>query len=513
MSEAATLTGPDLERGIALDQLPEGEPLLGHAHGEAVMMVREGSQVFAAGASCTHYGGPLAEGLVADGTVRCPLHHACFDLRTGESIDAPGLSPIACFDVVREGELVKIGKKRDRHRPSAASPSAPSSVVLVGAGPAATACAEALRSEGYAGPITIVGAEMPGPLDRPNLSKDYLAGAAPEEWTVLRTASALREEGIELIPNDPVRAIETAPRIVRLTSGRTIEWGALVLATGADAVRLPIPGANLPHVHVLRTLADARSIIEDLERAKNAVVIGSSFIGLEAAASLRKRGLAVTVAGPDAVPLARVLGDEVGRFVRDVHEANGVAFRLEVRPTSITESEVTLSDGSTLRADLVVMGVGVRPRTDLAEATGLRVENGIVVDDALRTSAQDIYAAGDVARFPYGGELVRIEHFVVAERHGQAIARTLMGRKPSAPSTPFFWSQHHDVTLTYVGHAERFDPPQVHGSLSQRDATVVYRDRGRVRAVLTVGRDRASLRFDRAIQIGDQAALEALAAE
>ena len=509
MGEGGALTGADLERGVAFSDLREGEPLLGHAHGEAVMLVREGAQVRATGASCTHYGGPLAEGLVAGRTVRCPWHHACFDLSTGESLGAPGLSAIPCFDVVREGGLVKVGKKRDPYRRTPASPG-PSSVVLVGAGPASTACAEALRAEGYSGSITMVGAEISGPVDRPNLSKDYLAGSAPEEWTILRTAAALGEQGIELVANDPVRTIEVGPRRVHLTSGRTMAWGALVLATGAEPNRPSIPGATLGHVHVLRTLADATAIIDALGRVKQAVVIGASFIGLEAAASLRKRGLEVAVVGHDAVPLGRILGDEVGRFVRRIHEANGVAFHMEKKPLSISESAVTLSDGTSLPADLVILGVGVRPRTALADAAGLKVDNGIVVDEHLRTSAPDVYAAGDVARFPYDGALVRVEHFVVAERHGQAIARTLMGR-PGHQSVPFFWSQHHDVTLNYVGHAEHFDTPEVLGDLDKRDATVLYRDKGRVRAVLTVGRDRASLLFERALETGDVRAVAALA--
>ncbi len=509
MGEGAALTGADLERGVAVSDLREGEPLLGHAHGEAVMLVREGEQVFATGASCTHYGGPLAEGLVAGRTVRCPWHHACFDLSTGESVAAPGLSAIPCFDVVREGALVKVGKKRDPHKRTPPS-TGPSSVVLVGGGPASTACAETLRAEGYAGPITIVGAEASSPVDRPNLSKDYLAGSAPEEWTILRTGDALREQGIELVVGDPVRGVEVGPRVVQLTSGRSIPWGALVLATGAEPNRLPVPGATLGHVHVLRTLADAKGIIDALGHVKRAVVIGSSFIGLEAAASLRKRGLDVAVVGHEAVPLARVLGDQVGRFVRRVHEANGVAFHMEKKVVAISESAVSLSDGTSLPAELVILGVGVRPRTALAEAAGLKVADGIVVDEHLRTSAPDVYAAGDVARFPYDGALVRIEHFVVAERHGQAIARTLVGR-PGHHAVPFFWSQHHDVTLNYVGHAEQFDTPEVRGDLDKRDATVLYREKGRVRAVLTVGRDRASLLFDRALETGDLDAVAALA--
>jgi len=509
MSEPTTLTGPDLRRGVTADQLSEAQPLLGHADGEAIMLVREGGRIYATGATCTHYGGPLAEGLIADGTVRCPWHHGCFDLETGDSVRAPALAPIACFEVLREGSLVRVGKKHERHIRTPALPG-PASVAIVGAGPAGTACAETLRTEGYRGPITLVGAELPGPVDRPNLSKDYLAGTAPEEWIPLRTAEALREQDIELIANDPATALALSAHKVQLASGRAIEWGALVLATGAEAVRLPIEGSTLPHVHLLRTLADARGIIGQIGTAKRAVIVGSSFIGLEAGASLRKRGLEVTVVGPDSVPLERILGRDVGSFVQHVHEDNGVVFRLGRKPTSITPAEVTLSDGSSVLADLVVMGVGVRPRTALAEAAGLRVQDGIVVDDELRTSVSNVYAAGDVARYPYQGVLVRIEHFALAERHGQEVARTIMGRTTPHRAVPFFWSQHYDVTLSYIGHAKHVETARVVGDLAKHDAAVVYREEGRVRAVLTVGRDRLGLEVERAMEAGDTVALEAL---
>jgi NADPH-dependent 2,4-dienoyl-CoA reductase/sulfur reductase-like enzyme/nitrite reductase/ring-hydroxylating ferredoxin subunit len=509
MSDTSNPSGPDLERGIPAADLREGEPLVGQARGEAVLLVRERGKIHAVGASCTHYGGPLGEGLVAAGTVRCPWHHACYDLATGEAVSGPALAGIPCFDVVESGGTVKVGAKRTLAAPKLAG-SPPASVAIVGAGPAGTACALTLRQHGYAGPITLFGAELPGPVDRPNLSKDYLAGTAPEEWIPLRTKEALAEEKIELVANDPVTAIAPSSRTLTLTSGKSVPWGALVLATGAEPIVLSIEGATLPHVHTLRTLADSRGIVERAGTAKRAVVIGASFLGLEAAASLRKRGLDVTVVGPEALPLARILGDDVGRFVRAVHEENGVAFKLGLKPLRITASEVALEGGSSVAGDLVVMAVGVRPRTKLAEAAGLRVDNGIVVDGSLRASAEDVFAAGDVARYPYDGELVRVEHFAVAVRHGQAIARTLTGHAQPHREIPFFWSQHHDVTLSYVGHAEAFDPPEVHGDLKKRDAIVAYRKGGRVRAVLTVGRDHASLEAERALQTGEAKALEAL---
>jgi NADPH-dependent 2,4-dienoyl-CoA reductase/sulfur reductase-like enzyme len=271
---------------------------------------------------------------------------------------------------------------------------------------------------------------------------------------------------------------------------------------------LPIEGADLPHVHTLRTLRDSRAIAQATSNNTSVVVIGASFIGLEVAASLRARGANVTVVGPETTPLARILGEEVGAFIRRVHEAHGVQFRLGRKPTSITPQHVLLDDGSALPAAVVVMGVGVKPRTELAVDAGLRVDRGIIVDEELR-AAPGIWAAGDVARYPWAGELVRIEHFTVAVRHGQNVARSMLGKRAS-PDVPFFWSQHHDVTLAYVGHAERFSAPEVKGDLDARDALVVYRHEGVIRAVVTIGRNRLALQIETAMERRAHAQLEAL---
>jgi len=218
----------------------------------------------------------------------------------------------------------------------------------------------------------------------------------------------------------------------------------------------------------------------------------------------------VAVVAPDARPLERILGPELGEFVRALHEEHGVDFHLGRKPASITARDVTLDDGTTLDADLVVMGVGVRPVTALAEAAGLKVDKGVVVDEFLRTSAPDVYAAGDIARYPVAGGSQRIEHWVVAQQQGQTVARNMLGRNERFRTVPFFWSQHYDVQINYVGHAERWDAIQIAGSIAKRDATVAYRAGGRIVAVATVGRDRPSLHAEEAFARDDQAALEGL---
>ena len=511
MSEPAAPSGPDLAAGVPVASVQDGVPLLGHAGGEAVVLVKRGAEMFAVGASCTHYGGPLAEGLVVDGTIRCPWHHACFDLRTGEATGAPALSDLPCFEVITSEGRARVGEKRPPAKRRLRG-QGPPSIVVLGAGGAGAAAVEVLRREGYSGLLTLIGAEVPGPVDRPNLSKDYLAGTAPEDWIPLRPASFYEELGVTLLIGTPARALDTVRRQVALADGRTIDYGALLLATGAEPVRLSVPGADLPHVHVLRSLADARAIVGAAAGARRVAVIGSSFIGLEVAAALRQRGLEVDVIGRDALPLGRILGEALGRFVKSVHEEHGVRFHLSTSPRSIGPGQVELESGRVIEADLVVMGVGVRPRTALAEAAGLRVQDGVVVDALMRTSAPGVFAAGDIARYPEVrlGELVRIEHWVLAERQGQAAARSMLGLGRPFTDVPFFWSVHYDVTLSYVGHAQKWDAVEVRGDLAARDAAVVFRRSGVPLAVVTVGRDRLSLEVEAALERHDQAGVEPL---
>ena len=498
MSDGNTkLAGPDLGEGIPGADLAEGGMILGRVVGEAVLLARSGGAVFAIGAECSHYHGPLAEGVLVADTVRCPWHHACFSLRTGEALRAPALDPVPCWRVEqRDGRIYVREKLEPAARPApTATPLRPESIVIIGGGAAGNAAAEMLRREGYAGPVTMLSADDDGPYDRPNLSKDYLAGNAPEEWIPLRPREFYATRGIELKLGTRVVEIDPGTREIRLADSSRRDYGALLLATGAAPVRLGIPGADLPHVYYLRTLADSRAIVAAASAARRAVVIGASFIGLEVAASLRARGLEVHVVAPETHPMERLLGREVADLVRQVHDEHGVVFHLGTTPVSFEPSHVTLQSGERLDTDFVVVGIGVRPETGLAEQAGIAVDRGVSVDAYLQTSVPGIWAAGDIAKWPdrLTGEKIRIEHWVVAERQGQTAARNMLGAGERFDAVPFFWTQQHDLLLCYAGHAAKWDRVEIDGSLAAKGCTVIYRDGGRKLAVLTIGRDSASL--------------------
>jgi nitrite reductase/ring-hydroxylating ferredoxin subunit len=277
--QQALPAGPDLSNGVPLSEFA-GETLLGHVGDDEVVLVRSGSEIFAIGAHCSHYHGPLAEGLVTGEGIRCPWHHACFDLRTGEATRAPALSPVAVWKVELEDGRIFVREKREQPKPRVKGViDAPGQIVIVGGGAAGFAAAEMLRRQEYRGSIVMLSSEAAAPVDRPNLSKDYLAGSAPEDWLPLRPDDFYAAAKIDLRLNTEVTSIDVNARHVVTVGGETIPYDRLLLATGAEPVRLPIPGADQPHVHVLRSLADSRAIIALADGARRAVVIGASFIG------------------------------------------------------------------------------------------------------------------------------------------------------------------------------------------------------------------------------------------
>lgn len=489
-------TGPDLSAGVDASTLADGSMLLGHVGDDPVLLARSEGVAYAIGATCSHYGGPLAEGIIVGDTVRCPWHHACFSLKTGEPLRAPALDRVACYRV--EESAGKIFAREVIEPPSLflrplSSP--PPSIVIVGGGAAGVAAAEMLRRCGYSGSIKIFDQLDTPPVDRPNLSKDYLAGNAEEAWVYLRPDDFYTSHDIELIRGKRVTRIDPRSRTIVTDDGARIKFSALLLATGASAVHLPIPGADLPTVHYLRTLADSKAIIRAAETGKRAVVIGASFIGLEVAASLRTRNIDVTVVAPESLPLERVLGAELGTMIKTLHASKGVTFSLGVSVKSIASDSVQLADGSSLPADFVVIGVGVRPEVSLAKEAGLTVDNGVVVNANLETSAPGVFAAGDIASWPdpRAGQ-IRVEHWVVAQLQGQVAARNILGANEAFTLAPFFWSRHYDLQINYVGRSSKDDTRQVDGDPKAHDCTVTYFGQTKaISAEADVGRDKTNL--------------------
>lgn len=499
-------SGPDFAAGIAVTTVPDGTLVGGHVGNEPVLLARRGTEWFAIGAVCSHYSGPLPEGLMVEDTVRCPWHHACFSLRTGQPLRPPALNDVSCWRVEQRGDMVyvrgKAPKAETRALPRRPSQRSPRSVVIIGAGAAGESAAETLRKQGYDGQLTLIDPDRDAPYDRPNLSKDYLAGTASDDWIPLHPPDFYTEHQIEIVRDRRVAELEPDRHRIRLDDGSTREYGVLLLATGATPVRLPPEVNPANDVHYLRTFGDSKAIIAASAKARRAVILGASFIGLEVAASLRARKLEVHVVAPDARPLERVMGPELGDFIQKLHEEHGVVFHLQQTAKQIAGGTVVLASGEKLRADLVVAGIGVRPNTDLAERARLAIDRGVVVDELLQTSAPDVFAAGDIARWPdpHTGERIRVEHWVVAQRQGQAAAHNMLGQRRTFDAVPFFWSQHYDVPINYVGHADRWDRIEIDGDIAAKDCTVRFVRGDKALAVATIYRDRESLEAELAME-------------
>jgi NADPH-dependent 2,4-dienoyl-CoA reductase/sulfur reductase-like enzyme/nitrite reductase/ring-hydroxylating ferredoxin subunit len=504
MGEAATASGPDFSQGVKLSEVPPRGTLAGRVGDEPVLLSRLGGELHAVGGACTHYGGSLAEGLIEGETVRCPLHHACFSLRTGAALSAPAFAELDTWQVELEGEHVFIRHKLAPEMRAPASPAAEDvrSIVIVGGGAAGFACAHELRRLGFDGGIALLSADSDPPCDRPNLSKDYLAGSAQPDWIPLRDQGWYREAGIDLRLSTKLVAIDGPSRRVRAASGEEFAFDRLLLATGSEPNRLDLPGFERDNVFTLRSVADADAIAARAAKGSRAVVIGSSFIGLEAAAALVSRGVEVHIVSPERVPFERLFGAEVGGFFQALHERHGVRFHLGTVAAAFGGRTMRLANDERIDADLVLVGVGVRPRVQLACSAGVAVDKGVCVDPFLETRVAGIFAAGDIAAYPdpAGGGRLRIEHWVVALRQGQVAAANMLGLGKRFEAVPFFWTEQYGVALRYTGHAARWDRVNIEGDVASDAFIARYFDDGVHRASASVGRDLDNLEDERRLE-------------
>jgi NADPH-dependent 2,4-dienoyl-CoA reductase/sulfur reductase-like enzyme/nitrite reductase/ring-hydroxylating ferredoxin subunit len=496
VGEAKGATGPDFLAGVSLNDIPEGGTITGRVGDEPVLLSRFDGDFFAVSGACTHYGAHLADGVVAGASVRCPLHHACFDLRTGESRRAPALDPLDCWQVDVDSEKAYVSYKLKRQPDSGPDLERDvRRVVIIGGGAAGLACANELRKLGYSGNITILSADADPPCDRPNLSKDYLAGSAPEEWLPLRTDDWYSENRIDLRLSSEVTRIDAGKRTVHCVSGEDFPFDRLLIATGSEPHRLQAPGFDSDKVFTLRSIADARAIAAQAKPGARAVIIGASFIAMEVASALRAREVEVDVVSVEHVPFDRVFGIALGEYIRKVHERNGVRFHLGAVASGFDGHAITTANGEQIPADFVVVGIGVQPRTTLAKSAGMEVDKGIIVDASMQTSVPGVYAAGDIASYPdpISGNRMRIEHWVVAERQGEVAAAGMLGQDRSFTSAPFFWSEQFGTAIRYVGHASNWDHILVDGNMDSGSFTIRYFTAGVHCASASVGRDRDNL--------------------
>ena len=496
MAEAATPSGPDFALGIPRAEIPREGMLAGRVGDEPVLLSTIDGRLHAVSGACTHYGALLANGLADGRTVRCPWHHACFDLATGEALRAPAFAPLDRWEVEEAGALVFVRRKAEA-RPHERVETSPDvrNVLIVGGGAAGFACAERLRALGFDGALTLLSADADPPVDRPNLSKDFLAGNAPPEWIPLRDEAWYRDQAIDLRLGTEATAIDTEGRTVTTGSGETFGYDRLLLATGSEPIRLSETSFDPAKVRVLRTLADARALVALARPGARVAILGSSFIGLEAAAALRAQEVEVAIVSPDTVPFEQSLGREVGAFFQALHERHGVAFHLGRIGVGYDGARLRLDDGHDVDADFVLAGIGVRPRAALAAAAGLDVVRGVQVDAFLETSLPGLYAAGDIATYPDAltGKPARIEHWVVAERQGQTVAANMLGLRRRFDSVPFFWTEQYGIALRYVGHAAPPFEVTIEGSIDDGAFIARYHDNGALRASAAVGMDQASL--------------------
>jgi NADPH-dependent 2,4-dienoyl-CoA reductase/sulfur reductase-like enzyme/nitrite reductase/ring-hydroxylating ferredoxin subunit len=472
------------ERVAGTGDLSDGQMTTVLVGGKKVLLAKVDGRFYATAARCPHWGGPLPEGTLHGSRLLCPWHKATFDVCSGDLLDPPALDGIAAFRVRVDGDDVYVDRseepRRGRTMPMYACDIAADKrlFAIIGGGAAAAAAAEALRQECYIGRIMVISDEDRWPYDRPNLSKDFLAGELEAKWLPLRSPEFYEEHVIERVVGRVTR-LDVADRVVTLDDGTTFTPDAVLIATGARPRRLDVPGASLPGVFTLRSWADGEALAAAAAKVKRAVVVGASFIGMEAAASLVRRGLDVTVVVRKGTPFAAALGESVGGVVQACHEEKGTRFALNrgiarlVGTASV--QAVELDNGETLDADLVVVGVGVEPVTDFVKGVELDRDGGLAVDAQLRV-APGVWAAGDVARYrdPYAGQDVRIEHWRLAEQHGRAAARAMAGRGEPFAGVPFFWTKHFDLELGYAGAGRGWDDVVVTGDLEARDFTAFY---------------------------------------
>ncbi|MEH2338755.1 FAD-dependent oxidoreductase [Nostoc sp.] len=487
-----------------------------------ILLTRLDGKFHAVGAHCSHYKAPLAEGVLSGHHVVCPWHNAYFDVTTGDQLEPPGLDSLACYQVRIEGENVIVSVPEETtglRSPTMAqfNPDADKrTFVILGAGAAGVHAAETLRVAGYQGRIVMITQDDKLPYDRTKLSKDYFIGETSSEEMPLRSPDFYKEHAIEVLLNKRVEQVQTTAKAIAFTNGDSLNYDALLVATGGKPLQLDIPGADLQNILTLRSFDDTDRILTLSKQKGQAVVIGSSFIGMETAAGLSQHGLQVTVVSPDSVPFKKTLGEEIGKIFQQVHEENGVSFKLGRKAVKFEGSDkveaVILDNGDRLKADIVIVGIGVQPATDFLEGIDLHPKDGSVVVDEYLRAADGIYAAGDIARYPdwRTSESLRVEHWRVAAQQGRIAAHNMAGKAVKFRGLPLFWTMQFKFPLRYIGHAESWDEIIVDGDLQKQEFIAFYVKNNQVLAVATSHKDTETAAISELMRLNQMLTVEEL---
>ena len=503
MKEITVAKKDDLQNG-QMKQIAVGDSQL--------LLSKVNDKFYATGAFCTHYGAPLEKGILCGERIVCPWHNACFNAIAGEQEEPPGLDSLSSFPTKVEGDnvLVTVPEAIPQQRTLAMAKYRPRAdhrtFVVLGAGAAGMVAVEILRQKGFQGKLILVSAEDKLPYDRTELSKNYLQAQAEEDSLHLRSCEFYDQNDIELRFGQAVTKLDAVGKYLTFEDGSSLNYDSLLLATGGAARELDVPGADLENIFTIRQTEDVNSILSAVKDAQKALIIGSSFIGMEAAASLTQQGLEVTVVSPSDVPFKKILGDQLGKMLQKLHEKNGVTFKLGTKAIEFTGEkkveQAVLENGEKIDTDLVIVGIGVELNTNYLEEIKLhQKDHSIPVNKYLQTEMSDVYAAGDLAYFPYApmGESTRIEHWRLAAQQGRIAAQNMLHQNDQGDSrftptvdniVPFFWSGQYDLKLRYVGHAEQWDEIYIDGDLDQPEFLAFYLQGHQIMAVAGVNRDR-----------------------
>ncbi len=511
---------------FSLTQLPAG-----HMHQVTVgdydiLLANVDGQVYAIENKCSHYGAPLTKGAMCEHRVRCPWHHACFDLRTGEQIEGPGMDGVAKFEVTVEGDDILVGgtpirtnvnDPSDRPVDIAIPADGHYRYVVVGGGAAGAYAVEAIRTNDRAGSLLMVSREQLPPYDRTKVSKAFLQEQMATEKLPLRNTEFYRHLGVHFLPGTQVQSLDVSARSLELSDGRSLTYDKVLLATGGTPRTLDVPGVALAGVHTIRKARDARTAREETKEGTPVIIVGGSFIGLETAMSLGKRGGKITVIAPEEVLFEKVFGAEVGKYIQRLHEEAGVTFKLGAKVRAISGNErvsgVLLEDGTSLPAEVVIIGIGVKPTTDYVQGVALQQDGSLAVDGHLRLHAQEAYAAGDIATYPDREGMVRIEHWKVAGQQGRTAGRNMSGESAPYHMVPYFWTNQQGTNFRYVGHGTDFDDIVYDGTPGQDPFLVFYVKDEHVQACLGVKRDADAAAVNELMALGKMPPVEALSGQ